>query len=110
LDAPDGAHYVEHFNLNVNLIRDRTMVTSSRHPEERLKRAMNALEEINKTLVRIASAVPKSGGAQETAEQNAVLIEKMLGRLGEGEEHKPADDRREQATLHDHQDRDDAQA
>jgi hypothetical protein len=91
LDAPDGAHYIDHFDLDVNLIRDRTMVTSSRHPDERLKRAVKSLEDINKTLVRIAGAAPKARHAQETAEQNAALIEKMLGRFSEGEDDRHAD-------------------
>lgn len=93
LDAPDGARYIDHFDLDVNLIRDRTMVTSSRHPEERLKRAVKALEDINKTLIRVAGAAPTARRAQEAAEQNAALIERMLGPSSEGEDDKHADGR-----------------
>jgi hypothetical protein len=103
LDAPDGAHYVDHFDLDVNLIRDRTMVTSSRHPEERLKQAVKALEGINKTLARIAQTAPKARQARQTAEENASLIERRLGRSREDNDDKHADDR--QATRHDPQDR-----
>ncbi len=53
-DAPDGERYCDLFELDVDLIRQRTYVTSSRHPEERLKQAVKALEQIDKSLVKIA--------------------------------------------------------
>jgi hypothetical protein len=103
LDAPDGTHYIDHFDLDVNLIRDRSMVTSSRHPEERLKRAMKALEDINKALTHIARATPNATQAREAARQNAALFEKLLSRLSEVKDDKHADDQKGQTTRHDQQ-------
>jgi hypothetical protein len=85
LDASDRAHYIDHFDLDVNLIRDRTMVTSSRHPDERLKQAVKALENIHKTLVQIARAKPNAKQAQELTGQ-AELLERLVDRLSERDE------------------------
>lgn len=58
---------------------------SSRHPDERLKQAVKALENINKALVRIARSTPDAKQARETATHNATLIEKLLGQPATGE-------------------------
>lgn len=102
LDASDGVRYTDHFDLDVNLIRNRTMVTSSRHPDERLKQATKALENVNKALVQIARTMPSSKQMQELTGQT----EKLLGLLREGNDSRHADDQVAQAT---HQDRSSAQ-
>lgn len=103
LDASDGERYADHFDLDVNLIRNRTMVaSSSRHPEERLKQAVKALENINRALVQIARAKPNSRQVQELTSQN----EKLLSLLDEDNNGGHAADQQGQAP---HQDGDSTQ-
>ncbi|MFJ1764076.1 hypothetical protein ACIOD2_27425 [Amycolatopsis sp. NPDC088138] len=59
--APDGQQHTDRFVLDVDLIRERTFVTSTREPEERLRQAVKYLESISKTHTAIAREVRSIG-------------------------------------------------
>ncbi|UQS26030.1 hypothetical protein L1857_26070 [Amycolatopsis thermalba] len=84
LDAPDGERYVDRFELDVSVIRNRTFVTSSTHPEQRMKQAVTALKRINESLSRIARALPADRYAGAPQEWRAELERRLLGKPTEG--------------------------
>jgi hypothetical protein len=55
------------------------LVTSSRHPDERLKQAVKALEGINKALQQVVRSLPSAREDREAARrQHAALVEKLV--------------------------------
>ncbi|GLZ28161.1 hypothetical protein Lesp02_03510 [Lentzea sp. NBRC 105346] len=70
-DGPDGAHYADAFPLNVDVIRQRTYVTSSAHPSQRMKEAVKQLKEINSTLRTIVRRA-SGDGAPHPAHEDLV--------------------------------------
>lgn len=60
LDAPDGAHYTDHFDLDVNLIRNKTTAISSGSPVKQRADVVKSNGEIARSLDKLAGGSTKS--------------------------------------------------